>query len=262
MIRKLLVVAAAIAMPVSALTALSAVVGSGVAGARAPTVTAISCTTGGTITFATGGLSVDGNGTSNKTDTTTAAVTSTGTGCNTPNPVNITAKATKCKAGVTPQTATVSGIPATAPFTVPPAPVCVPNSKNKYPGNELYYGLAWNYATGGSSTIATALKHGIGYDDSGFPLTLLVTAAGTTTINPGGACGAHDAGFQVTGGIKKDTTGAVYTLRLCLSTDSGTNVAGTFVSDLANMVFGPNTHLTTDVVSATVDTSTSTFTIS
>lgn len=261
MIRKLLVVAAAIAIPVSTLTALGAAVGTGVAGAKTPTVVPITCTTSGTIDFATGGLSVNGVYTTNKIGTTTANIDSTGTGCDSPVTAQpITSKNSKCKVPVSPTSGTIDNglIPVTEPFATPPG--CVANEvppKNKLIG--YYYGLAWNYATGGGTTIATALKHGITYNDSGTTLTLVVTPGGTTTVDPGGACGA-DAGFQLTGLVKK--TVDTYTLRVCLSTDTGSNVAGNFVADIVHMVLTPNSYLTTEVDTAAVDPSTSAFSIS
>lgn len=226
MIRKLLVVVAAIAMPVATLTALGAVAGTGVAGAHTIVVTPITCTTGGTIDFATGGLSVNGVYTVNKTGTTTANITSSGTGCDSPVTAQpITSKNGKCKVPVSPTSGTIDNglIPITEPFSISP-PCVAAELPPKFKPTGYYYGLAWNYATGGGTTIATALKHGITYDDNGTTLTLEVTQAGTTTIQPGAACGS-DAGFQLTGAVKKATTDT-YTLRVCLSTDTGTATSG------------------------------------
>jgi hypothetical protein len=263
MIRKMLVIAAAIAIPVSTLTALGAVVGTGVAGAKAPVVDPISCTTSGTIDFASGGLSVNGVFTTNKTGTTTANILSAGTGCDSPVTAQpITSKNDKCKVPVSPTSSTIDNglIPVTEPFSI--SPPCVANEvAPKFKPTGYYYGLAWSYATGGGTTIATALKHGIVYDDNGVNLTLEVTPAGTTTIDPGGACGSSDAGFQLTGLVKKTTTDN-YTLRVCLSTDTGSNVSGSFVTDIAHMVVSPSSYLTTEVDTAVVDPTTSAFSIS
>jgi hypothetical protein len=266
MIRKLLVVVAAIAIPVSTLTALGAVVDTGVAGAKTPVITTISCALSGNIAFAPapvggtglGGLSVNGNfGATAKSDTDVSTITAAGTGCQTtPNVTNITNKTTKCAVPVTPATATIDGIPANAPFTNPPGCVAaeIP-PKNKLKG--YYYGLAWDYATGASSSLATALRKGIHVTDNGVALTLLVTPTSVTTVLPGAgnACGPSDAGFQVSGNIKKEATGAGapnYTFLVCLAGDSGPATSGSFVTDVATMALAPNSNLGTAIETATI----------
>jgi hypothetical protein len=251
MIRRMLVIAAAIAIPVSSLTALGAVVDSGVAGAKAPVITTISCALSGNIQFAAapvggsglGGLSVNGNfGAAAKTDTDVTTINSTGTGCQaTPKVQDITNKATKCAVAVTPATATIDSLPASAPFTTPPGctNAAVPP---KYKLKGYYYGLAWDYATGASSSLATALKKGIDVTDNGVPVVLLVTPTSVSTVLPGAACGS-DAGFQVSGNIKKEASGPGepnYTFLVCLAGDSGPGTSNNFVADVATMALVPS----------------------
>ncbi len=273
MIRRMVVIAAAIAIPVSTLTALGAVVGTSVAGAKTPAVATISCQLSGNIQFAAapvggsglGGLSVNGNfGAAAKTDTDVTTINSTGAGCQaTPKIQDITNKTTKCDVPVTPTTATIDGFPATEPFAsaTPPGtpPGCTAAAvPPKFKLKGYYYGLAWDYATGASSSLATALKKGIDVTDNGVALTLLVTPTSVTTVLPGAdnACGASDAGFQVSGNIKKEAVGAGapnYTFLVCLSTDTGPATSGSFVTDIATMALSPSSSLSTAIETATID---------
>jgi len=209
MIRKLLVVAAAIAMPMSA-GAVAIVGTSAVAGAAAP---AINCATAGTVTFAAPGLSHNGAVTLNKTTTThvtaekfskgKSACTGTGPG------LSITSNNTSC---------TASGADTTYP-------ACK--------GHTTGYGYdSWSgYASTGISAVKAAAK------------TITATVNGvtytSTTSTASGSVGAatcaksktygSETGYEVKGTITKQSTGTTYlhaatTFVVCLGSVTGTSL--------------------------------------
>jgi hypothetical protein len=253
-------IAAAVALPVTA-TAVTAVASSGVAGA-APKIPppALNCSIGGSVAFASPGLSVDGvvagvGKESTTTSTTTLGTCTTGSSDTASIVKPITTKNAKCDVVVTPQTATVNGIPVTAPFTEPPACPTGKAAKKAY-----YDDLAWTFATGAGSDLATALKKGIVVDDVATPVTLEVAPTDVTTVDPGGACGS-EVGFELSGAVKKWST-LSYELLVCLGADTGTNTSGTFFADIAQMVLAPGTSTGILVSSVNVDTSDSFLSIS
>jgi hypothetical protein len=231
MIRKLVVVAAAIAMPVTAATAISAGVSPGVAGAKTPNPTPITCDTTGSVTFTTPGLSEDGQVSATaKTGTTVAKFQSVGdTACNGGNvvTVDLTGKNNKCNVALESIDLPVFG--ETAPqWTEPPG--CTGHAK------DYYYDLAWGFAGGdkggGASSIVSELKKGIAFKDTGVSYTLIPTSA--TAIDPGGTCGASAVGFQINGTVKK--TAGTFSDLVCLTTDTGTGTTDVFGTDLTDLV--------------------------
>jgi hypothetical protein len=214
----MLVVAAAIAMPVSMVAIVG---GAGVAGAKAAPPQALTCAVGGTVTFAGPGLSKNGSISASKTSTTTSVTNYTGTGCGAPNTQNITSKSTKCPKVAAPATGT-----------------CI---KPNY-----LYDTTTSFITGGTTDITKALKKGIATTDHGQAVTLKVS--GATVIDPGGACGVNESGFSVTGTVKKATN--TWTLTLCLGTDTGTNTNNSFTADLL-LANGGNTSIV--IASTAVD---------
>lgn len=214
MIRKMLMVAAAIAMPVG-MTAAGVVITSGVAGAKAPVVAPTTCTVTGTVTFPAPGLSKLGSvGTSSKS-TTASTTTATG-GCTGTNSESILSKSTvKCKSQ-----------PTTAPCTSTAGYV---------------YDTEGGFATS-VPALAKAVKKGLVVVDNGVSLTLVPTpTTGVSEILPGHACGG-DVGFQLTGSVKKATD--TFVANVCLTTDTGPGTSGTFLTDLAS---GVGTIATADV---------------
>ena len=243
MIRKMLVAGAAAVLPVTGLAGAALVATSGVAGAGAPAVQAITCKVGGNVAFGGGGIKSTGNVNSDATSTavvTLNSVAGSDAGCQgTATVSNIVQKTTKCKSPVTLGTATFSGIPLT------PAQTTLPNcgATSKLTENNSAWGFLGGVQVAGATTsatdgIAVALKKGIAYSDNGVALTLLVNqipGAGVTAVTPGGACGTG-IGFEVNGTVKKATT-HTWKLDMCISGDSGTGTTGTFLSDLASEVF-------------------------
>ena len=270
MIRKMLVAGAAAILPVTGLAGAALVASSGVAGAASPVVATGTCSVGGAITFAGGGITAGGNITTDKTNTTSVTLTSAdGGNCAASTTFNITQKNTKCKVTGLASSVVVSGITLTPDGTTLPG--CAAAPKSSQFGSAL--GFVGGITVGGVPTsttdgIAKALKKGVAYVDNGVSLLLIpnqTPGAGVVAVLPGGVCGSA-AGFQSTGTIKKTTH--TFTLTLCLSGDSGTGTTGSFLVDLASEVFatsvefGPNWSLSTAIATGTIDSSTSTLVIS
>ena len=203
MIKKLLMVAAAIAMPATAVAGIA--VTSGVAGAKAPVVLPTTCAVTGSVTFPAPGLSQIGAVEASSKSTTTASSSASG-GCTGTNSQTIVSKSTvKCKSQ-----------PTTAPCT----------------STEGYvYDTDGSFAAG-TANLAKAVKKGLAVTDNGVALTLVPTAGtGVSLVLPGSVCGSN-AGFQLTGTVKKATD--TFTATVCLTTDTGTNTSGTFITDLGS----------------------------
>jgi hypothetical protein len=214
MIRKMITIAAAIAIPVSAITALGAVVGTGVAAARGGPPASITCAQTGSAVLPKPGLTHDGSLTSKPTDETKATISGTGTECST--------KAVKLKI-----------ISSTTPCSDPdPAPICTPGDARK----PNYYDSAAGYASS-AGDIGSSLP--IETEDNGTKVWL---EYGTSTAeSPGGTCGA-ETGFNLTGNVDNSTqTAAIgtYTDNVCIDNDAGAGTSGDFYLDLLYDVGGP-----------------------
>jgi len=225
MIRKLLVIAAAIAMPVSAVTVIG---GSSIAGAGTPLPPdpAVNCAVSSTVTFAPPGISVNGVVTTSKTSTTTTSGTSvvgpcTGTGGP---PLNITSKNLKC--GKVADT---------------PVPGCVKGS--------TYFNSWSGFIAQGTTAVAKDTKkltinvNGITYSIKGTGATVAAT------------CGS-EVGYTITGAVKapKNDKGQTVNLTACLGA-----VTGTGLSSYTNFVLnlnGPGV-----LATAQIDPATSTLSI-
>jgi len=205
MIRKLLMVAAAIAMPVSA-GAVALVGTASVAGAVGPTV---NCAVASTVTFAPPGLSKSGAVTTATTSATKTATTvlSKGTTASCSGsiaPLTITSKNTKC---------TGKGLPSSNP-------ACV---SGKYG-----YGSWANYASGGTSSILTSLP------TLAFKVGTVTYTTKNTKAAPDLSCKASatvgsEIGFTITGAITKQSSGSTYigaktTFNACLGLVTGTGL--------------------------------------
>ncbi|MGD0882946.1 MAG: hypothetical protein ABSB09_15390 [Acidimicrobiales bacterium] len=202
----MLLIAAAVTMPVAAAAVVAA---PGVASAAPKVVPSITCTvSSGSVNFASPGLSTNGTvglASANKTTTTTADANLTGAGCASALDVSITTKTDKC-----------------AKSGTQPVPECVKG--------DVYWDTASSFITGGTSDIATALKKGINTTDGSTAITLEVTSGGTSEVTPSDPQCGGETGFLLTGAVKKfDDT---YTELTCLGTDSGSDVSGVFLTDL------------------------------
>jgi hypothetical protein len=275
MIRKMLVLAAAVAMPAAALAGVTAVSGSGIASAKAEPPTAINCSLTGTVTFAKPGLSNQGAITSKSVETTKSAITASGTGCSTK------AISTKINSTTSPCWSTlptytsktvytggvlntgaagacdVGGMAAASDTNLSTASI---KSAIKAPD---YYDTAASFVSSGASDIGASFPDGIAFSDNGTKVSLAVTTVGVVLPGPGGACDSGaEVGFSLSGNVNasgtttqlSDTNGPLtYSLLLCLGTDgdtvSGTQGTGTFYSDFISML-GGNTAISIQVANA------------
>jgi len=234
MFRKIMVVAATVAMPVAAITAVTAVAGPGTAFAKTVVpVGAISCTQSGSVTFAKPGLSAAGTLTKKTAEDTKAAVTPAGTGCSGKAiKVTIVSTPTPC-----PQTNGVpnSGDPAACQASKTSGKGVVTYTIAKDPN---YYDTSGSFATSGTSDLQAALANGLATTDNGNKVILEYGTA--DEVQPGGVCGS-DVGFSLTGAVDTSAgaaTGYNYSDAICLTTDAGTGTTGNFFPDLGSQLFG------------------------
>jgi len=226
MIRKMLVLAAAVAMPAAAMAGASAVTGAGIASAKALPPVATTCTLTGSVTFAAPGLALNGALGKKATVSSSSALTASGTGCG---------------AGTSGSTAVKSKIVSTATdcLTAPapaPAGCALATSKVHY-----LYDTTGSLATSGVPGIVASLSKGIKLADNGNKVTGTVTLAGTAAV-VGGACGydtsaitptfplgTPNIGFSISGNT--NVTGLTYSVVLCITGDTGTSTTNHFSVD-------------------------------
>lgn len=218
MIRKMLVLAAAVAMPAAAMAGVAAVGGSGVASAKALAPIDVTCSLSGSITFASPGLSHNGSLTNKSTEATKTAITPGGGGA--------------CPTKTIKNTISTPTTTCTGDTTVD-APICAIDLGTKTESKDPnYYDSLSGFVTAGTSDIQTSLANGVATTDNGTKIVLDV-ADGSVAQIVGGACGSN-VGFGLTGPVKLATgasTTATYTMNICLGEDAGTGVSGSFVTD-------------------------------
>ena len=276
MIRKMLVVAATAMIPVTGLVGAVAI-NATPAAAKAPIVP-VTCHIGGSLVFAGGGLTENGQtgytGAFKKTTTTANLAPGAGSdaNCSTTTVIQkITQPSTTCAANGPLGSITVAGFTLLSPVTNLPG--CDP--ANQLKPTKTYYEInsAWGFAGGSAagsvtSGILTALSKGTKYTEAnGAKLTLI--PSDVNQILPGGVCGSN-AGFVITGAEKVATT-HTFALQLCLGTatttglkNDGTAPSGTFLGDLTSEIldFHAQTVDTLAISAAQFDPSTSTLVIS
>jgi len=263
MIRKLLVLVAAVAMPAAAMAGITAVSGAGIAsaGKPKPVPVAETCNLNGTVTFAKPGLSFDGTLTKKTVEDTKTDIT-LGTGSST------ACSATAIKNTIVTDPTPCIGLYPTVPTVTPPsitpdngdAWACYleANAKIESKGETSYFDTASSLATAGVSEIVTSLGAGIKTKDNAVNVVLAVTSGGTYAVEPpgtgtpyAGACG-ENVGFLLTGAVDTSTGGAVsiggspasYTLTICLVGDTGSAATtGNFFADYLGAASG-NTAIT------------------
>jgi hypothetical protein len=270
-IRKLLVVAASVAMPASMIAGVTAVGSSGMAGAAVKVYTSTTCGLGGSVTFAAPGLSNGGTATKKTTSKSTALITPTSGACGATPLTGIGGYATikaKITSATNPCWATLPTYTSKTVYTggtllsgVPTGCDALGNAAATDPGlsatgakagakNVNYYDNASSFVTAGVSSIVTSLgPKGVKAYDGGNKVTLNVGTTGGNTagsILPGGACGS-DAGFSLTGSTSVPLL--TYSLAVCLTTDTGGST-GTFIVDELNEISGAD--LTGVISAATV----------
>ena len=196
MFRKLLVVAAAIAMPVSVVAVVGTTAGAAAASGSGP----ISCKIASKVTFASPGLSIAGAVSTATTSTTTAAGLSvSGTGCTgSSGTISIKSASTKCTGKGTP-----------SPYTA---------CKTGDYGYDSWH----SYIVSGTSSIKTALKT--------FDFTLDGNAFKTTTTTASSlSCTGGEVGFKIVGKVTAPSAylNKVSTISACLGAVTGTGLPST-----------------------------------
>lgn len=231
MIRKLIMVAAACAVPLGVVA-----LGAGQASAKGspPPSPPLNCSASGTVTFASPGISNYGSASPSKISTTTTspitysgAPANCGSGGSGP-ANNINSKSTlKCNKKVSGEDANGATRPA-----------CVPG--------DYVYDSAGQFASAGVATIQKALKH-LSFTVNG------ITFAGKTTsasVSQSGQC-PGEIGFDVSGTVKaKPFTYSQFSLVACLGNDSGPGTTGSFLADISAAIGGNNS---VTIQSATLD---------
>ena len=239
-IKKLAVLAAAIAIPVGGLASLAAISG-GTAGAsnRVGDKGTYTCAISGTppavastVTFQSPGISVagsSGESSINKTKTTVAQL-----------PLGATCGTVNGSGG--PYTISSTNPPCSGTTTPPLGPVCT--------SGDFAYG-SWNsFIATGASTIVTGLPHPKFKIDGD---TFTGNTMNATSV-VGAPCTAHEAGFNITGTVNPLEGYTSFSLTACLGTVTApAGSAGTmFLDDVGN----------TTVLTVQIDPADSTVTVS
>jgi hypothetical protein len=220
MLRKMLLIAAAVAMPVGAIAVTA---GTAAAKVVVPPDPAVTCSVSGTVLFAAPGISTAGSVSLSKTSVTTTTPTTFGAGCTGGGGANtITTKSVKCDKHT-------AGLPVSNP-------ACVPGSDG--------YGSWANFVAAGSTSIQKALKK-LNFTINGIPYQTKTTAASEVIL---GAC-VSEVGFQVVGTVKapKQDKGQTSTFTACLGAITGSGLdqstflgaAGDGVGTVATAVIDP-----------------------
>jgi len=221
MLRKMLLIAAAVAIPMGA-TAVTAVVQSGTAGAAALSITCKN--TAGAVDFAPPGVSQNGSVNTSPTSTT-----------------NTTASTFNCGSAGTGKSKGMSIVSNSTPCTtVPTPPACSP----PYTGNYNYDSAS---AFGSSGTqLATEipkLKIVIG-------TTTYITKTTSSAVT---LCTGGEAGFVLKGKLTSPAAhaGEAAKLTVCLGSDTGTATTGSFTKDYLNIATDGATIATANFASDT-----------
>jgi len=236
MLRKLLMVAMAAAVPMGAVA-----LGAGTANAGAPlTAPPITCALSGTVNFAPPGISHNGAQTPNKTSSTTVTGETFNACTGGPNqsggvgsPLTIVSKNTKCPK---------------APKTGPP-PACV---KPNYT-----YDTAASFAGTNLTTVEKAVKKAPPTIDG---VLFKVKPTSAAQVLPGHQCGSSESGFLITGSAKSSPkyTYTSFSILACLGHDSGSGTTNNFTNDLIIALGGGSDVIAT----ASIDPATSSIGIS
>jgi len=273
MIRKMLVIAAAVAMPATAMAGITAVGGAGIASAKALPPQAVTCTLSGTIAFPKGGLSKNGVITNKTTGTTKTAITPGGGLCGSKAiKSKITSATTACWSTLpvlTGKVVTSPGVLTTdpnPPHAVTAAAACLVGATDPSTmtatqvktaiKDQFYLGTLAGLLSGPSQILAS-LAGGVPAVDNGTKITLMPTAA--SSVVPGGSCGASEAGFAISGPVTGGGAVTAFAMNICLGADTGTNVGGTaFFSDFVAATANPAVVIT----GASLDPATSSIALS
>jgi hypothetical protein len=203
MLRKMLLIASAVAIPLGAfgVTAVTSVAQSGTAGA---TALAITCkVTSGTVDFATPGLSQNGSFESSPSSTagTTTVKYNCGTaGTGTTKPISITSASTACTGANTPVTGCSTG--------------------------QYNYDSEGTFASNASSLYSEIGTLTVKIGTTSYKANLTSSTVAIT-------CASGEAGFNLKGKLTAPAAHAGETMKLttCLGSDTGPGTTGNFVTD-------------------------------
>jgi hypothetical protein len=230
MFKKIMMVAAAVAMPVAAVTAVTAVAGPGIAGAKALPPIAETCSQSGAVAFAKPGLSYGGTVTNKTVETTDADITAAATqsSCSIKEiKLKITAATDACTNSVA---------------------SCNARTAKEVTKDPYYYDTALSYVLDGTDNLATALANGIATKDNGTAVTL--EYGNSTAIAAGHQCGSA-VGFLITGNVNTASgpTGLTYADTICITGDTpGANTTDNFANDLQSAAGGGDPVIATAII--------------
>jgi hypothetical protein len=217
MIRKLLMVAVAAAVPMGAVA--TGLVGTGQAGAAPIVAPPISCAVSSTVTFAPPGISENGVVVVGKGTSSVSVSTVSYTGC-TGGPLG-----------------SGSGSSSVGPIVSKNSKCAGPNSPVAgCAKHDTYFDTAAGFAGQGPSSIQKSLKK----------ITLVVEGVSfsgkthtSSLIVPGGACGS-EGGFALGGSVKaKPYSYSTFSFNACLGNDTGMNTTNNTVADITASLTNP-----------------------
>jgi hypothetical protein len=229
LIRRLLIVVAAIAMPIGIVTASSSTAGA--KGSKPPPDPPVTCTVSANVNFASPGISNPGSISSSKESTTTTSdETFGGAGCTGSGPnLAITSKSVKCDKHT-------PGEPSSNP-------ACEPG----------FYGYnSWNnYETTGTASLGKATKK-LSFTINGIAYSTKTSSFGAV------ACADSEVGFKVTGAVSapKQDKGQSAVLTACLGATTGSGTSPACEANFASCIGAAGT-----VASAAIDPATSSLAI-
>jgi len=228
LIRKFLVVAVTIAIPLS-LAAVTGVTGAAAAGPPDPPVT---CSVSSTLTFAPPGLSMAGSVAAAKKSFSTISAATFGGGC----------------AG--------SGLANTIQFpnvhcVGPGLPASNPACHTVYSGTLDGYGSWSNFESSRMTTAVQKSLKSLSFTINGIPYVTKRPVA--SQVLAGGLCGGSETGFQIVAGVKSPKADKVQgaTLNLCFGAITGTGLT-------SSTFLGASTDQNGTVTTAAIDPATST----
>jgi hypothetical protein len=211
LIRNSLVVAAAIAMPLS-VTAVTGVTSAGAAGPPDPPVT---CSVGSTLTFAPPGISKAGSVSAAKKSISTISAATFGGGCS------------------------GSGLANTIQFPNvhcmgPGVPASNPACHTVYSGTLDGYDSWANFESSRMTTAVQKSLKSLSFTINAIPYVTKGTVA--SQILAGGLCGGSEIGFHLAATVKspKPDKGQTVTLNLCLGTITGSGLTSSTFSGAAS----------------------------
>jgi hypothetical protein len=228
LIRKSLVVAAAIAMPLS----VTAVTGGTSAAATGPADPPVTCSVGSTLTFAPPGISKAGSVTAAKKSFSTISAATLG-GCSGSGPA---------------MTIQFPNLHCVGPGQPPSNPAC----QTVYSGTLDGYDSWANFESSRMTTAVQKSLKSLSFTINGISYVTKGTVA--SQILAGGLCGGSEVGFHVVGIVKspKPDKGQTMTLNLCLGTITGNGLTSSTFSGAASDQNGTVATTAVDPATSTV----------